>query len=328
MPHPEKVVIIYRPFSNITDEAVLATLATNETVEKVRRALIDYGYTAEVLYIDENAETALQAYDPRRTLIFNYCEGLADGTDGYDPITKLLDEMGFVYTGATDRVIVLSFDKGHIKATLRKHRIPTPEYRLCDTMPEDWTLYPALVKPAGQHGSYGITRTAVVDNPEQLAKQIEYVVQTWNCPALIEDFIDGTEYRVSLWGNGMIEMLPLMEIDFSPQPDYHRRLKDFETKWAEEETVAWRIRVPAPVPRDLEQQIFQVATDSFRALELQDYGSLDVRVRDGQVYVIDVNANCDLADNSNFRRAINAAGMTYSQMIGRIASIAAQRLPG
>jgi hypothetical protein len=52
-----------------------------------------------------------------------------------------------------------------------------------------------------------------------------------------------------------------------------------------------------------------------------------VRVRDGQPYIIDANANADISEVSNFLRTARAAGHDYSTMLGKIVRLAAQRLP-
>ena len=46
-------------------------------------------------------------------------------------------------------------------------------------------------------------------------------------------------------------------------------------------------------------RIGSVARAAFAAMELRDYGRLDVRLAaDGTPYVIDINPNCDLSDAS------------------------------
>lgn len=318
-----KVLIAYRPFS-IDDPALLQTVASDETIQIVHDSLAAAGFDAEIVCVGRDIETVLRGYDPRETLIFNYCDGFQDDPTGYDPVTRLFEDLGFAYTGARDAVLVSSQDKATIKAVLVAHDVPTPVYRICETAPEDWTHFPALVKPSRKHGSLGITPESVVETPEALARQVRRVVEEWQQPALVEEFIDGVEYRVSLWGNGHVETLPLMSITYFPIPGRQYGLKDFQTKWEE---IGLKMDIPAQVEPALKRRIEETAIAAYHACEMRDYGGIDIRVRDDTPYVIDPNANADISDVSNFIRVAKAAGYDYSMMLARIVRLAAERIP-
>ncbi len=64
-----------------------------------------------------------------------------------------------------------------------------------------------------------------------------------------------------------------------------------------------------------------------RALHLRDYGRIDLRVRAGVPYVLDVNANPDVTAEGGFARSTRIAGYAYGQAIARILKLAAQRMP-
>jgi D-alanine-D-alanine ligase len=59
-----------------------------------------------------------------------------------------------------------------------------------------------------EHCSEGIDRNAVCTTEAELIKRIHYIIHKFRQPALVEDFIDGRELHVSLWGNGSIDILP------------------------------------------------------------------------------------------------------------------------
>lgn len=322
-----KVLIAYRPLN--VDPSLLTTVATETSIQAAYDAIAEAGFEVDVLRVGDDIRDVLLSFDRRTTLIFNYCDGYLDDPTGYDPITQLFEELGFAFTGASDKAIVDSFDKSRVKTILRENGILTPDWTVCEnSTPQNWQHFPAIVKPVRQHGSFGITRDSVVDTPEQLERQIKIVNEKWNQPALVEDFIDGIEYRVSLWGNGdSVEILPLLSIRFD-NDDHHERLKSFVTKWAEDElSTPMRIDAPAKVEPHIHKQITESCIVAFKLLDMRDYGGIDVRVRDDKAYVIDPNVNADISEVSNYLRALLSVGIDYAQMLGKIIRFAAERLP-
>jgi D-alanine-D-alanine ligase len=169
-----------------------------------------------------------------------------------------------------------------------------------------------------------------VDSAQQLKDRVQYVLDTWKGPALVEDFIDGIEYNVSVWGNGTLEVLPLAAIDYAVFADYHDRLCSFDAKW-NPESDAYRltgVQCPALVDPVLKRRIERVAVKAYQALRLRDYGRIDIRVRNGVPYVLDVNANPDITMEGGLARSARVAGYDYGRMTARILDFAAQRRPG
>ena len=81
--------------------------------------------------------------------------------------------------------------------------------------------------------------------------------------------------------------------------------------------------VPAAVGK---ANIERVAQAAYRAVDLRDYGRVDIRVDAGGIpWVIDVNPNPDISPDAGVCRAAAAAGMNYPQMVARIAELALAR---
>lgn len=324
MPLPFIVLIVYRPFTNLLSTDVSYTVATDDNINAACAALCAAGFDARIIHVDDNIESVLRVYDPRSTLIFNYCDGFADNPSGYDPITQLFEQLGFAFTGADDATLQWCQDKSITKQQLIQHRIPTPAYHIYDkSRMNGWSIFPALVKPAHQHGSLGISPHCVVENHVQLRQQVEKVLDEWKQPALVEDFIEGDEYRVSMIGNGTLEVLPLMRV--TPcAPDQRFPVLDFDTKWDESRArYDRRVQLEAHVRDSIEA----VAKAAFKTVDMRDYGAVDIRMRGDEPYVLDPNQNPDISDYSYFLWVAEGAGYDYSKMLARIVHLAAARLP-
>jgi len=99
---------------------------------------------------------------------------------------------------------------------------------------------------------------------------------------------------------------------------------DFDTKWDESRVV---YEVPARVGPVVKQRIEEAAIGAYRAVKMRDYGSMDIRLRDDQPYVIDPNQNADISEPSYVIRVARVAGYTDVDVLTRLVHLAAERRP-
>ncbi len=323
-----KAAIIY---SQMSDWNQNDTTVSEEAVELMQRGISAAGIEATAIAIHRDVAGPIEHLDPREHVIFNWCEGLDGAPNAYAAIPPILENLGFAYTGSDAAALATSQDKAATKKILLEQKIPTPVSKVYDrAILNGWRRYPALVKPATEHCSFGITREAVVDSAQQLKDRVQYVLDTWHCPALIEDFIDGIEYNVAILGSDDdLKVLPIGAIDYSAFSDYHDRLCTFDAKWnpATDAFQKTEVQCPAEVDPLLRRRIERVALKAYRALHLRDYGRIDLRVRDGVPYVLDINANPDITTEGGFARSARIAGYDYGEAMARILRLAAQRMP-
>jgi D-alanine-D-alanine ligase len=274
--------------------------------------------------------SALRGYDPHSYVVFNGCESLPGIAHSEPLVARRLEALRFTFTGASAAALSLSDDKRRVKQILNQAGIPTPAWRVYHRPPrEGWDCFPAIVKPVHEHSSEGITREAVVTTQRELADRIAYVLDTYRQPALVEDFIDGREFHVSLWGNGHIEMLPPAEMDFSCFGDVHDRLCTYDAKFVPGSAHYEGIQtlLPAPLSAAELRRLEQVCAISYRGTACRDYARIDVRLRDGVFYVLDVNHNADLSIDTSMVLSAELAGYSYGDLGSRIVRLAARRHP-
>ncbi len=323
MIEPYQILILYRPSHLLQESEFLTNEASDETVQLVDQALQKEGFDTKIVLVGEDIEEVLRRYDTTSTVIFNYCDGYHDGPRGYDPITRLYESLGFAYTGADDNALLQGCKKSIAKAQLVHKGIPTPFYRVyTNSDVSDWSLFPAIVKPNGYHASYGITQKALVQTPHELKRQVEYLREEWQQDALVEDFIGGQEYRVSLWGNGELEVLPLMSVHYPEAPDPSLAFQDYDTKWAD---FGVDFEVPAQVAPSVKDRIEKVAKATYCATGMRDYGGIDLRLRGDMPYILDPNHNPDISDDSFIVWMAAPLGYDYGGVLARIVRLAAMR---
>jgi len=175
----------------------------------------------------------------------------------------------------------------------------------------------------------GVDKGAVVMSHEELRRRIDFVVEAFSQPALVEDFIDGREFHVSLLGDGHVTMLPPAEMDFTAFSDVRDRLCTFDSKFTPSSNHYKEIRLQVPALLDSSQaaSLERTASKAYRILGCRDYARLDIRLRDGLFYVLDINPNADISYETSIVYAAEAAGMSYGAMVSYLVNLAARRHP-
>ncbi|MEW6669986.1 MAG: hypothetical protein AB1512_32650 [Thermodesulfobacteriota bacterium] len=301
-------------------------------VSALESALVEQGHqVVNVPICDTNLEHLLSAYDPEEYVVFNWCDELPGMPHSDALVTQTLESLHFAYTGSPSSVLSLSWDKPRVKDLLLRHGVPTPRWAVYESRQvDDWTCFPAIVKPAGEHCSLGVDEGAVVLGAQELQARIAYVQEVFQQPALVEDFIDGREFHVSLLGgDGACVMLPPAEMDFSAFRDVRDRLCTFDSKFTPGSThyKEIRLRIPADMTQSEYKAMETTACAAYQILGCRDYARIDIRLRDGVFYVLDVNPNADISVETSIVCAAEAAGYSYGAMLSHLIRLAVQRHP-
>ena len=285
-------------------------------------------------YLEElnssDLERILDKYNPDETIIFNICETLPGVHNSERRVLEIIENKGFTYTGNTPDVIELSCDKQKVRETLRSLGIRVPYGAiLAPEEAEDWNLFPAIVKPSRDHCSLTITEKSVVYDIASLQKQILLVNNELKQPALVEDFIDGREFHVSVWNNEPPEILPPVEMDFSAFSEARKRLCTYDSKFIPGSEHYQKIQtlVPAPLDMKLFKKLKKEVLTTWKGFGCLDYARFDFRLRDGIFYLLDINPNNDISVDASFALAAEMANYSYGQLVKRIVMMAADRHP-
>jgi D-alanine-D-alanine ligase len=320
------VLLLYNLDHTWPAEDIDASLAAAETFTV---ALREVGHTVTEACLDHgDLEQLLRDYDPAAYVVFNWCEELPGAPRSAARVAQILEQMGFAFTGAGSQALVLAQDKRRVKQALYANGISTPRWKVYQArQPDGWRRFPAIVKPAFEHCSFGVTRQAVVESPAELKERLAFVLEQFDQPALVEEFIDGREFHVSVVGNGRLHVLPPAEMDFSAFGNVHDRLCTYESKH-DPASAPYRLiqlHLPAPLSDREQQQLQSVALAAYQATGCRDYARLDLRMRDGVFYLLDVNPNADFSPDTSLALAAEMVGISYGQLGSWLINLAACR---
>jgi D-alanine-D-alanine ligase len=332
---PRVAVVFNRDFEDAAaDPENRARADIQDVAQDVSQVLVQAGLDVVTVGLREDLFGAVnQLKQAAPGMVFNLCESLR-GDNRFEALLPMLLEFeGLSYTGSPPQSLLSALNKDRAKQLLQCARVPTPEAVALDT-PDTRAVdlpFPVFVKPTREDASVGIATSSVAHTREQLDERVRFILAHYRQPALVERYIEGREINVSVLESadgGPPTVLPLHEIDFSEMPADRPRIVSFEAKWVEGSAEYKGTRpVPCSVPEPIRQRIEQVALAAFAALELRDYGRVDVRLdAAGTPWVIDVNPNCDLSrEGGGFSRACRAAGIRYEDLILRLMALAMKR---
>ena len=334
-----KIVVLYDRVLVDEDEEpaagekspVTRTLDKKEVEEEVAEALTKLGHEPVMYELDGTQKSLLGLGRVECDLVFNLAESFADDDTADFKIAAFLELLGKRYTGSGTHGLMLAQDKATAKKIFAFHGIHTPVFAKSFRGRLDFSHdlhFPVIVKPAREDGSIGIEFSAVVSSIKELMERMDWLHANFDSPVLIEEYIDGREMYVGVIGNDKAEALPVIELDLSKLPDGTPRIAAAEVKWGKG-TKAYRdtkSAVATDLPEEIVASLQQTAIAAFQALELRDYGRVDMRLQpDGRVHVIEVNPNPWLSSRAEFAMAARKAGRTYPQLVEEIVELAQAR---
>jgi D-alanine-D-alanine ligase len=304
-----------------------AVASVLEEVRPVHRALTELGYPVVKIPLRpplELVEEKLRALEV--DLVFNLFEGFEGRPETEAMVADILCGLGIPFTGNPPSTLSLALDKAKAKEVLESDGLKTPKYQ--SLSPENLYLFhlkfPCIVKPLGEDASHGLSEESVVSNMDQLEKQVTKISQLFRGSTLVEEFLEGREFNVTVLGNKEPFALPVAEMVYYLPPELPKLLT-FAAKWYEETLYykGTKATCPAEIGEQEREQISQTALTAFKLLGCRGYARVDMRLDAEEVpNVLEVNPNPDISPGYGAARQAKVAGMTYSQLTEKIVMFA------
>jgi D-alanine-D-alanine ligase len=256
---------------------------------------------------------------------FNLLENLREISTFDQNVVSFLEVLRVAYTGCNPRGLMLSRDKAISKTLMAYHRIPVPDfavYPMGRAVRRPKRLrFPLIVKSLIADASEGIAQASVVGDDNKLRERVRFIHENIGTDALVERYIEGRELYVGILGNQRLMVLPVWELHLGNMPPESYQIATGRAKWnlrfQEKHGIeAGRAR---DVPNVLEERIRRVCKRVYRALQLSGYARIDLRLDpEGRVYVLEANANPQLAEGEDLAESAKHAGILYPQLLHRI----------
>ncbi|MEQ6354825.1 D-alanine--D-alanine ligase [Lysinibacillus sp. M3] len=227
------------------------------------------------------------------------------GEDG--TIQGVLETLGVPYTGSGMLSSGICMDKNISKKILRYEGIETPNWLHLSNIEElkwdelDKMGYPLVVKPNSGGSSVGVK---IVYDKDSLLTSVEEVFN-WDAEIIIEKYIKGEEITCSIIDG---KLLPIISICHTAT------FFDYKAKYEDAATIEEVVELPPAI----HDRVANAAKASYDALKCSVYARIDMMLKDGIPYVMEVNTLPGMTKNSLLPKSASSAGMSYTQLLDTI----------
>jgi D-alanine-D-alanine ligase len=296
-----------------------------ETVEAIEKSLVIDGNEVVRVPVTLDGRWIERVRRGKFDLAFNLCECI-DGIAAYEPaVISVLEVLSVPYTGSSSWTTAFCLRKHVVNALLERAGLPVPRWAVVtpgSTLPT--VGFPAICKPAAEDASVGVEQRSVVRNMRALAARVDAMHERWS-EILVQRFVDGREVNVGIVDR---QVLPISEIRFDSMPKGMWRIVSYRSKWelGSDEDLGASPVCPAEISAPLAAELKRLALDAWKAVGGEGYGRVDIRIdSQGRPWILEVNANPDIAPDAGLARMARAAGMDYPALISAVCEAGARR---
>lgn len=299
-------------------------------VEAIETSLVDLGYQAvRIPFTRDLIRFVRYTEEAGISMAFNLCESVDDNPQFAAHPAAVMELLNIPFTGSSAAALMATTDKHLMKLALGGAGLKTPRSFLFsgeEMVTFSLMRFPVILKPQYQDASIGIDQESVISDPTILVKTLRQFYEMYG-PIIVEEFIEGREFNISLLGSGTPEVMPAAEIDFSGFPDDLFKIVGYRAKWEPDSIEYQRTRRVFPeLPDGVARKISAVSSQCYQLFGLRDYGRVDLRLdKNDNAYVLEVNANPCLSPDAGFPAAVQKSGLDYSAMVEKFVSFVIAR---
>ncbi len=299
-------------------------------VAAVEKALQSQGYPTSKIPLALPLEQAFgQLSLITADIVFNLFEGFSGFPETEALIVEQLEALKLRYTGSPAVALKQALDKAETKTVLKQEGIRTPAFQLSDkaTLSDFKLNFPCIVKPNSEDASHSLNAKNVVSDYASLNKIVMEICEMYGKKALVEDYIDGREFNMTIMGNTILTPLPVSEICFM-LPEGIPKILSYEAKW-DTDSIYYKgtmPQCPADISPDTRREIIEAGLQAYTVTGCCGYGRIDMRMdENGRIYVLEVNPNPDISPDAGAAIQAAAHGMSYNEFIQKIVQLAMEK---
>ncbi|MGF1461243.1 MAG: D-alanine--D-alanine ligase family protein [Leptolyngbyaceae cyanobacterium] len=250
-----------------------------------------------------------------------------NGEDG--TIQGLLSLLNMPFVGSGVLGSAVGMDKVAMKTAFAQAGLPQVKYvavsraevwsnpcvfpKLCDRI-EAELGYPAFVKPANLGSSVGIAK---VRSRQELEAALDSAA-SYDRRLIVEAGVTAREVECAVLGNDVPKASIIGEITF--ESDFY----DYETKYTQGRA---DLTIPAQLPREISQQIQEMAVQAFQAVDAAGLSRVDFFYVEstGAVFINEINTLPGFTQTSMYPTLWQASGVDFETLVDQLVQLGFER---
>lgn len=227
------------------------------------------------------------------------------GEDGI--VQGILETLNIPYTGCGVLSSAMCMDKDVTKKLMRQGGINTADWIMVKDIDKlnitdvDALGYPVVVKPNSGGSSVA---TKIIENRDEVRDAVIEALK-YDSEVMIEKYIKGDEITCCILDG---KMLPILSI--IPKAHFF----DYTSKYAD----GGADEIVVEFEEGLQKKIEHMAVTCYELLKCSVYARVDMIIKDGVPYVLEINTLPGMTKNSLFPRSANSVGISFSQLLDLI----------
>jgi D-alanine-D-alanine ligase len=299
----------------------------DETVDMLEEAIQQNGFKT---YRIGNARRLVEllADGKRWDLVFNIAEGLT-GRSREAQVPALLEIYNIPYTFSDPLVCALTLDKALAKRLVKAANLTTADFYVLGSIEDIGNIkidFPLFAKPLAEGTGKGISSGSVIRSKSQLIDICSFLLEQFNQPVLIEQYLPGREFTSAVIGNDSDAfVLGVTEVEVCAE--HCNTIYSYKAKKNYQEFVTYR---PCLKNNPLYEDIEKLSLSCFRTLQCRDAARFDIRCdKDGKPSFMEANVLPGLHPvHSDLPIIARQQKLEYKDLIGKIIECALKRTGG
>ena len=295
----KKIMVIY---GGISAEREISIISSKEIIKSLRS--LNY----EVIDIDADPSLLKEINYHKPNVIFNALHGTW-GEDG--EVQKILEASKVPYTHSGIESSQLAMDKFKSGKIFKRHNFSHPRSLLCslkDLIGSNPMNYPYVIKPNNNGSSVGVV---MINSELEKNDYIKKSISGRTCSEegdkfLIQEFIDGPEIQVAVYGNGKSD-----SIEIVPKNKFY----DYESKYFD--NGATQHIIPPRLDNKKIDEVNELGLKAHKILKCRGISRSDFILdkETGNFFILEINTQPGMTPTSLVPEIAKYHGISFDSLI-------------
>ncbi|MEI7475095.1 MAG: hypothetical protein WCK67_10000 [bacterium] len=316
-----KVVILH---NEISDNPTIDELDVLDQVKIVDKSLIQLGYNTQILSFSLAIDKVIEKLkEIKPAFIFNLVESINNDGQLVHIAPSIFDYLRIPYTGCSKESTFLTSNKLITKKMMELYAIRTSEWVTIDDENDNTFIKDEkyIIKAVWEDASIGLEDDNVIlpKSKEDLIQQIKIKNQKLNLEFFAERYLHGRDLSIPILAG---KLLPTREMQFIDYPEDKVKVLGYKAKWEKETDEYDKTEITFEFKeedKELLSEVAEMAKKCWDKFNLSGYARIDFRTDENdKPYVLEINPNPCIAEDTAFYLALEEAGITYTDAIKAI----------